>query len=218
MYSLKSGKDGNIFDCPPKNVKPKKQILVRTCPPDPYLRDTSCRPNTTSNGRLIETTYKNKCGEECKGFVIETFDGECLVPINFECFCLNLTGDQDDLVSIIHEDVSDHYCSDLGRAVRLIRAARLWKGLVRTARGTVRCAMDTYGNIYHQIVDSRELDGANVVLIVVHTMGVSNDLAYMSDLEGQTVDITYVDFGVERPGRCGIPITILQLEVVESTE
>jgi hypothetical protein len=216
MFSLKPGKDGNIFDCP-KPPKPKRQVILKLCPRDPYLQDTSCRPNTAIGGMLIKTEYTDPCCRDKSGFIIETFDGECVVPINLECFCLNLTGDDRELVSVIYEDVSDHYCSTLGRPVRLLKALRLWKGLIRSAQGVVRLAPTTDGNgqPYHQILDVRE--EVTIELIPVHTMGVANDFAYMTSLEGETVNITYVDFGKERPDRCGIPITIIDLEVVNGS-
>jgi hypothetical protein len=214
MFALKPGKDGNIFDCP-KPPKPTRQVILKLCPRDPYLRDTSCRPNTSISGQLIKTKYTDPCCKEKEGFIIETFDGDCLVPINLECFCLNETGDDRELVTVIYEDVSDHYCSKLGKPVRLLKALRMWTGLIRTAVGVVRRApkLDSNGMPYHQIVDVRE--EVQIELIPVHTMGVADDFAFMCELEGETVDITYVDFGKEDPShQCGIPITVIDLEVV----
>lgn len=213
MFSLRPGKDGNVFDCP-KPPKPKRQVILKLCPRDPYIQDTSCRPNTAIGGMLIKTQYTDPCGRCQSGFIIETFAGDCVVPINFENFCLETTGDDRELVSIVYEDVSDHYNSQLGRPVRLLRALRVWKGLIRSAQGLVRVAptLDGDGQPYHQIIDVRE--DVIIELIPVHTMGVANDFAYMSSLVGETVSITYVDFGKERSDRCGIPITIIDLEVV----
>ena len=225
MFSLKPGKDGNINDCP-KPAKPTKHIIFKTCPRDPYIRDASCRSNTSTRGMLIHTTYtdcvKNKCyhgsrnGCDCKevtkgGFIIETFDGECIVPVNFDCFCLNVTGNDRELVQVLYEDVSDHYTSGLGMPVRLLKANRLWRGSIRNATGVVRLSPSTDSNDdpYHQIIDSR--GGVNVYYIPVHTMGVSNDFAYMSSLEGKTVTVCYVDNGKETSERCGIPITVIDL-------
>lgn len=215
MFSLKPGKDGNVFDCP-KPCPPKKQVILKTCPRDPYIQDTSCRPNTSIYAMLIKTKYTDECGNPKCGFIIETFDGDCVVPINFECFCINLTGDDRELINVLFEDVSDHYCSGLGRPVRVLKANRLWTGEIRTAVGTVRRAVDSNGQTYHQIVDGRELEETSVVLIPIHTMGVNDDFAFMTSLEGDIVSITYVDFGKERPGRCGIPITIIDLEQTQS--
>lgn len=215
MFSLKPGKDGNVFDCP-KPCPPRKQIIFKTCPRDPYIQDTSCRPNTSISAMLIKTKFFDECGKPECGFIIETFDGDCVVPINFECFCINLTGDDRELISVLFEDVSDHYCSSLGRPVRVLKVSRLWTGEIRTARGTVRRVTDSNGNIYHQIVDDREFDEAAVYLIPIHTMGVTDDCAFMTSLEGDEVSITYVDFGKERPERCGIPITIIDLEQIQA--
>jgi hypothetical protein len=212
MFSLKPGKDGNINDCP-KPKKPQKQIIFKLCPRDPYLQDTSCRPNTATRGMLIETCYVDVCGDKKVSFLIETFEGECVVPINIDCFCLNLTGDDKELVTLIFEDVSDHYCSSLGRPIRLLKFDRLWKREIRSAEGVVRLSMDTNGDPYHQIVDAREMDSSSVVLIPKHTMGVSDDFAYMTSLEGTVVSIVYVDCGKEVPKKCGIPITIIELVV-----
>lgn len=213
MFSLRPGKDGNVFDCH-KPSRPKKQVILKLCPRDPYIQDTSCRPNTAIGGMLIKTQYTDPCGNCQSGFIIETFNGECVVPINFECFCLEMTGDDRELVSIVYEDVSDHYSSQLGRPVRLLRALRVWKELIRTAEGVVRLApsLDGDGQPYHQIIDDRE--EVSIVLIPIHTMGVANDFAFMSSLEGETITIMYVDFGKERSDRCGIPITIINLDVV----
>jgi len=212
MFSLKPGKDGNIFDCP-KPPRPTKQVILKLCPRDPYMQDVSCRPNTSISGMLIKTEYTDPCCNDKTGFLIETFDGECLVPINLDSFCLNVTGDDRELISFIYEDVSDHYCSSLGRPVRLLKALRLWKGLIRNAQGVVRVAptVDNNNQSYHQIIDSRQ--DVTIEFIPVHTMGVADDFAYMTSLVGQTVNIIYVDFGKERTDRCGIPITIIELEV-----
>lgn len=212
MFSLKPGKDGNLDDCCKPKPK-KKQIILKTCPRDPYIRDASCRPNTSVRGMLIKKTYKDKCGCS-EAFIIETFDGECVVPINFDDFCLNLTGDDKELVNILFEDASDHYCSKFGRPIRLLKANRLWKGEVRTAIGLVRLSPkpDADNLQYHQILDIRELENSSVTFIPIHTMGVSNDFAFMSNLEGKEVSIVYVDYDKESPKRCGIPIVIIELE------
>jgi hypothetical protein len=215
MFSLRPGKDGNIFDCP----KPKKpqRVELRLCPRDPNLIDIGCRTNTVVRGMLIKTDYCDPCEGEQTSFIVETFDGDCVVPINLECFCIQLTGDDRELVTITYEDVSDHYCSKLGKPVRLLKITRLWKGEVRTAVGQVRRApsLDANGEPYFQIIDSRSLDGSHVSFIPIHTMGVSNDEAFMISLLGKEVSIVYSDFGKESPGRCGIPITIIELDVNE---
>ena len=145
MFSLKPGKDGCVFDCP-KPAKPKKQVILKLCPPDPYIQDTSCRKNIAVLGMLIKTQYKDPCCREKTGFIIETANAECIVPINLECFCLNLTGDDRELVNVVYEDVSDHYCSTLGRPARLLRILRTWKGQIRSAEGLVRVAPTTDSN------------------------------------------------------------------------
>lgn len=212
MFSLRPGKDGNIFDCP-KPPKPQR-VELRLCPRDPYLTDISCRENTVIRGMLIKTTYCDPCEGEQTSFIVETFDGDCIVPINLECFCINLTGDDKELVMVTFEDVSDHYFSKLGRPVRLLKITRLWKGEIRTAFGLVRRApsLDADGEPYFQIIDSRSLDASHISYIPIHTMGVSNDYSFMDALVGQEVSITYVDYDKESPDRCGIPITIIDLE------
>lgn len=211
MFSRKPCKKGSIYCCP-KPPRPTKQIFIKTCKPDPFLYDIPCRPNTTINGKLIKTEYTDPCNNEQSGFIIETFEGECLVPINFEELCLNVSGCDGLLVTIVYEDVSDFYTSCLGRPVRLLRALKLWKGEVRAAEGVVRVSpvLDSNGDQFFQIVDTRQ--EVQVVLIPVHTMGVSDDLSYMASLVGSTVSIKYVDFSTENPNkRCGIPITIIEL-------
>jgi hypothetical protein len=215
MFSLKPCKDGNIFFCP-KPPKPTKQIIL-SCPPDRYLKDIPCRPNISTKGMLIKTEYTDPCNFSCSnkksGFIIETFDGECIVPINFEEFCLDKAGCDGELVAVVYEDVSDHYTSPLGTPVRILQALKLWKGEIRTAVGKVRLApaLDSNGNKYFQILDTRS--SVQVTLIPIHTMGISDDFSYMMSLIGSTISITYMDYSVETSSRCGIPITILTLTV-----
>lgn len=233
MFSLRPGKNGNINDCP-KPRKPTKQVILKLCPKDPYLMDVSCRPNTAIRGMLREVCYTvpcdpckpckpcipckpcNPCENKQTGFIIELFNGEHVVPVNIDRFCIKTTGYDLELVTILYENVSDHYCSPLGRPVRLLKISMLWKGETRTAEGIVRLApyLDINGYTYHQIIDTRNLDGSNVSLIPVHTMGVTDDYAYMTSLEGKTVSITYVDYDKETPDRCGIPVTIIDLSIV----
>lgn len=179
-----------------------KTILIRKCQTPKFVEKVTSDPNGSGQGVIVEVEYIDtcNCSNVCKkSLAIETLDGLMLVPVNANTFCLNQGGKRvGQLVSLEYEDVSHAYNSPFGIPVRIIKLLN-YNPLVRTATGIVE-QKDGYVRLLDTSAD------IEVSLIIEYVMGLNS----VQDLIGSTIDITYVDVGVESSDRCGIPITILE--------
>lgn len=213
--------------CKPKEKRPF--TIIRPCPPMPYISDSSCRPNIFDRAviRYSDDT-KNV------GFFLETFRGLILIPVNLDQFC-GFNGFKDgDVVAVQAEDMSGSICDDTvcsGIPVKILTINRTWKNLIRELDGIVSVDTDADGIMYYKVTETTDLtvndpyfrQVRNVLLFdpivinyeIFNILGVSDVQDTLESLLGRRIKATYVDYGKETRKRNGLPIVILNFEVLE---
>lgn len=227
--------------------KTPANVIIKPCPPRPYIGRSACRSNISDRAiiryipcEILECNNNHdKCHNKCnknKGstFVLETFSGMFLYPMNLDRFC-DYTFNDGEIVAVEAEDMSSVTCvSDLcvdAVPVKLFKILRTWKGLIHEATGTVSLEVDSNGNEYYMLTQTNSLVTSdpyfklvnNTLLfntVVTHfeiftITGQEDPLETLASLVGKTIKVTYVDYGKETRTRIGAPIVITKYTVLD---
>jgi len=214
------------------NKKPDRKpfTTIKACPKPPYIKDSICNPNIYDRALIRHTPDSLKFEVKPK-FLIETFSGLILCPINLKKFC-GYDFKDGEIVAVEAEDLSKVICKkDYGNfddliPVQLFKIKRVSPLLIHEATGIVTLEVDSNGIPYHMLTEITNPPDTkpfiktteNILFYepiviryeIYNIMNVQNPEAVMKGLEGTSITATYVDYGEETKERIGLPIVITQ--------
>lgn len=214
--------------CGPKECNGK---IIKVCPPAPYVQRSACRA-TISDRAVIRYIPDNIACNLSVKFVLETFSGLVLLPMNFDRFC-GLDFNDGEIVAVEAEDLSSVVCETEvcfnATPVKLFKIMRTWKGQIHEATGVVSLETDTTGAQYYMLTETTDLtltdpyfrevynrllfDKIVIRYEIFNIMGQEDSSQTMANLVGKTIHTTYVDYGKETRKRIGLPIVITKFTI-----
>jgi hypothetical protein len=221
------------------NKKPNcdPYTIIKACPPQPYIKDTACSANIYDRA-VVQRTY------DCDGctlkpkFLLRTFSGPILCPINLDKFC-GYDFRDGEVVAVEAEDATNYVgrekkcrCEKIcgnSLPVKLFNIKRIWKREMREVTGVVSEVFDSRGLPYFILTEvtfladghpyfelsenSLLFDPIKINYEIFNVMSSCDAVTTLKELEGKVITATYVDYGYETNDRDGIPVVITDYRV-----
>jgi hypothetical protein len=210
--------------------EPQPFIEIKCCPKKPFIVDVKCNPNIYDRAvvRKVPTSEINILRTT---FVLETFRGPILHPINADVFCGYNTLKEGDIVAVEGEDLSETCTSPINAIpTKLFTLRKTSKYVIHNSTGTLSIAIDKKGLQYFKFTEvfDQKLTRSTFVLTenrlkfdpiyiyydVFNLMGVEDANATLTSLLGKNITIKYVDYGEETSDKCGAPIVIVEYTIL----